>query len=98
MPHNGPQRWQTWEGAQWSPQPAIAIRAITRVEAERHEAAAAAAWDAAALRGGGAALTLQGVPDPTHQGINGTFDPTQGRSAGRVFNLFQGRAPSRTCG
>merc|ERR1712034_160227 len=60
----------------WEDQPALAVRAVARAEADRCEAAAAAAWDAAAARGGdaAAAMVITGATGPDAHMVNGTFD------------------------
>ena len=59
------------EDLPWDDQPALAVRAIARAEADRLEAAAAAAWDAAAARGP-AVVTVAGATGNSN--TNGTFD------------------------
>ena len=64
-------------------QPPIAIRSVARAEADQAEAGAAAAWDAAAARGGDAApsVTIAGAAGDGATYVNGTFDRVPGERA-----------------
>merc|ERR1712034_269933 len=64
----------------WEDQPALAVRAVARAEADRFEAAAAAAWETAAARGGdaAAAMVITGATGPKAQDVNGVFDRVPG--------------------
>ena len=57
----------------WEDQPAIAVRAITRAEADRIDAARAAAWDAAAARAPPTIAITGATGDESHI-VNSIFD------------------------
>ena len=81
MPHRAAAgEWKVDHGDDWDDQPAVAVRAIARAEADRFEAAAAAVWDAAAARGGDAAtaMVIGGATGPTADFVNGVFDRVPG--------------------
>ena len=64
-------------GREIVPQPAVAVRGVTKAEADRLEAEAkaadAAAWDAAAARAPDASA-VSGVTGPNTHNVNGAYD------------------------
>ena len=77
-------------------QPAVAVRALAPAEADRLEAADAAAWDAAAARGDAAAavVTIAGATGPRAHLVNGTFDrvPSERAPGGAPVYKRRGQA------
>ena len=102
LPHHADSsRWNVvvWPGDKrpWRRQGTITVRALTRADADRLEAAAAAAWDAAAARGP-AALMVTGATGGKSRRINGIFVrvPAERAPGGAPVYKRRGRVQKKT--
>ena len=97
LPSEVPGGWDVRGGGRWWRQP-VAVRSVTKAEADRIGAEVVAAWKAATARGP-TAVTITGATGPKALLINGTYDhaPSESTPGGAPVYKRRTKMPALGC-